>query len=419
MLTPEEKQRIEEEERNRLEQEEYRAQVRRDLLGERGPAASVHPKGRKPKSALIVGGIVLAVGVGAIGVALLRKAPVATPATTSTKAPAVIPAASPGGEEKPSEKPSALSPPPSARLTTSQIAELATPAVVVVENYNEDGEKASQGSGYVFAPDGVIVTNYHVVRGAKSLAVRVPSRDPVRADSLLGYSIGHDVAVIQISGGPLRALSTDVVEQVKVGDHVVAIGAPLGLESTVSEGIVSAVREGGGLHVIQTTASISPGSSGGPLLNDYGKVVGLTTANIVNGQNLNFVIGSRHITELLSGKRHMSLSEMLNETKVTDPLPASTISVAARNAVQLSFNVNGQQGATLEGSYTVSGGGNDVGVVLVAAGGTIIVNSGRVSGAGQFRQRLSRGQYSIVFDNRFSTFTSKSVSPDLKLIYYK
>jgi S1-C subfamily serine protease len=307
------------------------------------------------------------------------------------------------------------------RLTTAQIAQMATPSVVVVENYNEDGVKASQGSGYVFSADGVVITNYHVVRGAKSLSVRVPSGGPQRVDSLLGYSIEHDVAALQISGGgSLPALSTEQIEQAKVGDHVVAIGAPLGLESTVSEGIVSAVREGNGIQIIQTTASISPGSSGGPLLNHYGKVIGLTTALMLNGENLNFVIPSRYAHELLAAKRQMSLAEMLGETQVTEPLPATTLSVAARNAVQLPITVRGQQGAVLEGFYTVSGArGNDVAVMLVGPGGTLIANSGRVSGTGQFRQRLAMGQYSIIFDNRFSVFSSKSVSPDLKLVYYR
>jgi len=116
----------------------------------------------------------------------------------------------------------------------------------------------------------------------------------------------------------------------------------------------------------------------------------------------------------------MSLSEMLGETQVVDSLPASTLSVPARTAIQLPFAVNGQQGAVLEGSYTITGGsGRDVGVALVGPGGSVIVNSGRVSGFGRFKQRLARGTYAIMFDNRFSTFASKSVSPDLKLTYYK
>jgi len=81
---------------------------------------------------------------------------------------------------------------------------------------------------------------------------------------------------------------------------------------------------------------------------------------------------------------------------------------------------SGQQGAVLEGTYTITGGaGRDVAVTLVSPTGAVILNSGRVSGFGQFKQRLPRGNYMILFDNRFSTFSSKSVSPDLKLTYYR
>jgi hypothetical protein len=272
----------------------------------------------------------------------------------------------------------------------------------------------------VFSGDGIIITNYHVIRGAESLNIRLPGQEPYRVDSVLGYQIDHDVAAVQVSGGTLSALTTDILDEPKVGDKVVAIGAPLGLESTVSEGIVSAVRDAGTIHIIQTTASISPGSSGGPLLNEYGKVIGLTTATVRDGQSLNFVVSAKHISELLSRRQPVSLAEMLNQTKVSERIGSSTIMVPARNAMQLPFVVNGQQGATLEGTYSITGGaGNDVGVMLLGGNNAVIVNSGRVAGSGQFRQRLPRGQYRLIFDNRFSTFTSKSVTPDLALTCYK
>jgi hypothetical protein len=304
-------------------------------------------------------------------------------------------------------------------LTTGQIAELATPSMVIVENYNEDGQKAEQGSGYVYSADGVVMTNYHVVRGAASLAVKVPGKSETRVASLLGYDIAHDVAALKLDGS-FRALATEeTADQTKTGDRVVAIGAPLGLENTVSEGIVSAVREINETHIIQTTASISPGSSGGPLLNQFGKVIGLTTSQMVNGQNLNFVIASTHLTDLKNNPRQLTLAEMLSETRVSEDLVQSTIAVPAQRAAWMRFNVNGQQGAVLEGSYSVTGGGNDVNVKLVAQPNTVLVDSGRVTRYGQFKQRLPRGSYTILFDNGFSLFTTKSVSPELKRVYYR
>ena len=370
-LSDEQKKRIREEEQARLAEEQYRAQVRRELQNRAGVTPLVAPKSSTLKWLLILAGIVVAVCAGAWILGQLhqpgRESGSGGSATGSSEHPK--------GAENP-VKPSPLAP---TKLTTAQIAERATPSVVIVENFNEDGEKAGQGSGYVFSADGVVITNYHVIRGARSLMVRVPSQESVRVDSVLGYSIEHDIAAMQISAS-LPALKGEYLEPVKVGDRVVAIGAPLGLESTVSKGIVSALRNAGGTQIIQTTASISPGSSGGPLFDEYGKVIGLTTAQMRDGQNLNFVIAIRHVSELLNQKRPLSLSEMLSETQVVDSLPASTLSVPARTAIQLPFAVNGQQGAVLEGSYTITGGmGNDVGVALVGQGGSVIVNSGRVA----------------------------------------
>ncbi len=418
-LSDEQKKRILEEEHHRLAEEQYRAQVRQDLRGKVDgptPTASLTPqKSNITKPLLLVAAAVVVLlcvwifASGRFSHAVQSSTPVSATGTTPESTPAST-----------AIKPSPTTPPPPQKLTTAQIADRATPSVVLIENLNEDGEKAGQGSGYVFSGDGTIITNYHVIRGAKSLSVKVPGREPYRVDSILGYEIDHDVAALQVSGASLPALSTETVEEPRVGDRVVAIGAPLGLESTVSEGIVSAIREAGTMHIIQTTASISPGSSGGPLLNEFGRVIGLTTSTVLNGQSINFVVSARHVSELLSRKQPLSLEEMLTQTQVTDQLPSSTIPVPARNVVQLPFNVIGQQGAMLEGTYTITGGaGRDVGVMLVGAGGVMILNSGRVSGAGQIKRRLPRGSYAILFDNRFSNFSAKSVSPDLKLSYYR
>jgi hypothetical protein len=382
-----------------------------------------HPSGFVPPAAgalvpqrprfhlyLVAGGSLLA-ALAIVAILFMVFGRSKAPGTSSTAA------ALPSSEiatNKPSPRP--LPPVP---LGTAQIAELATPSVVVVENYNEDGQKAELGSGYVFSPDGIVMTNYHVVRGAASLAVKIPGREETRVDSLLGYDVAHDVAALKLDG-TFPALATEDADEVKTGARVVAIGAPLGLENTVSEGIVSAVREINGVHVIQTTASISPGSSGGPLLNEFGKVIGLTTAQMVNGQNLNFVIAAKHLIDLRNDGHPMTLAEMLAQTRVSEDLPQSTITVPARQAGWLRFTVPGQQGAVLEGSYSITGGGNDVNVTLVTLpNNAVLVNSGRVSSSGQFKQRLTRGTYTIFFDNRFSVFTSKSVSPDLKLVYYR
>jgi S1-C subfamily serine protease len=420
-LSDEQKQRILQEEQQRLAEEQYREQVRRELQSQTNSAAPVGTKSNSLATVLILVGALIAICALVMVIRFTRQGPVASQSTTaSSRTEPSAASVTPLTSTAPANKgPSPLSPPPPQELTTAQIADRATPSVVVVENFNEEGVKASQGSGYVFSGDGIVITNYHVIRGAKLLSVRVPGSDPYRVESVLGYDIDHDVAAIQVSGRSLSALLTETIEEPKVGDRVVAIGAPLGLESTVSEGIVSALRNIGTMRIIQTTASISPGSSGGPLLNEYGKVIGLTTSTERNGQSLNFVVSAKHVSELLGHRQPISLEDMLRQTQVSQPLTSTTIMVPARNVMQLPFRV-GQQGALLEGTYTITGGaGRDVGVALTGPGGAVIVNSGRVTGYGQFKQHLSLGQYTIVFDNRFSNFSSKSVSPDLKLMYYR
>jgi S1-C subfamily serine protease len=427
-LSEDHKQRIIEEESQRLAEEKFREKVRRDLLkmsstpplGNREAEVPVSPQFAASEPPRQSRGTAVAVGLAGIvlvaAALLFGRGLLSSPAEAKSEV-------TPALKSKSSVTVGAVAPAPEApvKLTTSQIAESATPSVVVIESIDENGSKSGHGSGYVFASDGTVVTNYHVVRGATRLNVRLTSGATLPAESVLAYDVDHDIAVLKTSGASsLSPLATQDTGQPKVGDKVVAIGAPLGLESTVSEGIVSAMREVGNTHIIQTTTSISPGSSGGPLLNEFGKVIGLTTAYLRDGQNLNFVMSARHITALMERKRPMALAEMLSETKATTPMAPNTFMVPARGTYKINITVPMQQGALFEGSYDVSGGrGNDVDVQLRAADNQVVLDSGRVSGSGQIRIRLPRGSYVLYFDNHFSTFSSKSVSPDLKLTYYR
>jgi hypothetical protein len=193
MLTPEEKQRIADEERKRLEEEQYRAQVRRDLQSRPEPSPQAPGRSRTLKVALIL--VAVAVFLCAVVLLLIRYNQSGD--NTSPQAATEVQDENP---DKPSPSPSPVTP---AKLTTAKIAELATPWVVVVESFNEDGGKAGQGSGYVSSADGAVVTNYHVIRGAKSANVKVPGKGSVSVEWLLGYSIENDVAVLQIPGSAI------------------------------------------------------------------------------------------------------------------------------------------------------------------------------------------------------------------------
>jgi len=179
-----------------------------------------------------------------------------------------------------------------------------SPAVVVVET--QKGNKKGLGTGFFINSRGQIVTNYHVIYGADNAVVRTQAgrRYPVKrivaenreADLVLITADipGQEISPVEISG-----------KLPEVGEKIYAIGHPMGLEKTVSEGIVSAIRKLPKLgDIIQITAAISPGSSGGPVFNASGVVIGVARATLRAGQNLNFAVPGQKVLQLKSGGGH-------------------------------------------------------------------------------------------------------------------
>ena len=176
-----------------------------------------------------------------------------------------------------------------AEKTTREIYDQSKNAVVLLISYDLNGAPASQGSGFYFETNR-IASNFHVVKGASSVRFRViGSKQWHAAKKIASVSTDLDLAVLEVdqTGPPLKISS---VESVGVGDKIVAIGNPEGLEGSVSEGIVSGVRGTGRFRILQITAPISHGSSGGPLFTAAGEVVGVTTSSLMDSQNLNFAV---------------------------------------------------------------------------------------------------------------------------------
>jgi S1-C subfamily serine protease len=170
-----------------------------------------------------------------------------------------------------------------APLTPDKIAERAIPSIVLIKT------ASGHGTGFVVAPDGRIATNLHVIGDAQQATVVLADGRELRDIEVLGVDDDHDLMVLRVPARNLRPLTLGDSTKVKPGERVVAIGHPLGLGNTVSDGLVSAVRKiNPQLTVLQISAPISPGSSGGPLFNDRGEVIGVSTLIITQGQNLNF-----------------------------------------------------------------------------------------------------------------------------------
>jgi len=184
-------------------------------------------------------------------------------------------------------------------LTTAQIATRCNDSVVLIEVNDAFGKVAAVGSGFIVSADGKIATNHHVIANAHGVTVKLSNGDSFQMKRIVADDPKHDVAIIEVAGVNLPTLSLAPSGSAVVGEHVVAIGSPLGLQNSVSDGIVSGIHEVDGANWIQTTAPVSPGNSGGPLLTMEGKVVGLITFGFVKGQNLNFAAPADVVATLL------------------------------------------------------------------------------------------------------------------------
>jgi hypothetical protein len=198
---------------------------------------------------------------------------------------------------------------PAMAKTPSQVFEEVSASVVVVEAYDARGTQIGQGSGVIIAP-GEVATNCHVLKDADRLQVR---HGQVRHSALVRLSdADRDLCQIIAAGLTARPAAIGATKVLKVGSRVYAVGAPRGLELTLSEGIVSGLREVAGGRFIQTTAPISPGSSGGGLFDENGALVGLTTFYVSEGQNLNFALPVEWLRELHA--RHKAQTPVKDST---------------------------------------------------------------------------------------------------------
>jgi S1-C subfamily serine protease len=185
-------------------------------------------------------------------------------------------------------------------LSTAEIVRRANDSVVLIVVNNALGKPAKEGSGFILSSDGKIATNHHVVEGAGSVIVRLSNGASFQMESVLADDPEHDVAIIKVSGHNLPFLELAPVSAAIPGEKVVAIGSPLGLQNSISDGIISGIRtDGKGRKWIQTTAPVSPGNSGGPLLVSDGRVIGAITWGFVEGQNLNFAVPSEVVATIL------------------------------------------------------------------------------------------------------------------------
>jgi len=183
-------------------------------------------------------------------------------------------------------------------LTTSEIAATVGSSVVTITTLDSTGREIGQGSGFLVRGDGVIVTNWHVLAGAAAASIMLKSGASFNRVMFLGGDQAIDVALIRVQGADMPTVQM-TPSLPDVGAKIVTLGSPLGFTNTVSEGIVSAIRDLDGQQLVQVTAPISPGSSGGAILDQLGRVFAISTGSVKAGQQINFGIPVKSVLTLL------------------------------------------------------------------------------------------------------------------------
>ncbi|HEX4960227.1 MAG TPA: trypsin-like peptidase domain-containing protein [Thermoanaerobaculia bacterium] len=179
-------------------------------------------------------------------------------------------------------------------------------SVVLLKNLDASGDEVAEGTGFVIG-NGYIVTNHHVVEGASRMEAVLADKSILELSGILVQDAGHDLAILKAPASHLKPLSLVGADPVEPGERVVVLGNPLGFSSTLSDGIVSAYREKGIEEdpdfikgpLLQITAPISEGSSGSPVMNLNGEVVGVAVAFFEGGQSLNFAVPASSVRRLL------------------------------------------------------------------------------------------------------------------------
>ena len=187
-------------------------------------------------------------------------------------------------------------------------------AVVVIVTYDLEGNPMMQGSGFIVRSDGAIVTNYHVISNAEDIKVKAGEK-VLKVEGLLHIDKENDIVILKVDAEGLQVVKIGDVEEAEVGENVYVISSPQGLENTISDGILSGIREiNPKRKILQITAPISKGSSGSPVFNKNGEVIGIATLLIEKAQNLNFAMP----VNLIKDKFSLTKITKLKDVEVED-----------------------------------------------------------------------------------------------------
>lgn len=231
-------------------------------------------------------------------------------------------------------KPPTTSPPgggsgANAKLTAKEIYQQSSPAIVRIDVQDVSGQRV--GTGFIVDKSGLVATNLHVIGGSAKIKVKLGNATELDVANIAGYDKGRDLALLRVSSGAaLPTIRLGDSDTLIPGDQVVAIGNPLGFDNTVSAGLISSVRvvctaeqaaqgqcaDSGNIDLkfLQISVPISQGSSGGPLFNQSGEVIGVTTGIITQGQSINIAVPTNYLKRLLAQPGAIALDKFASDT---------------------------------------------------------------------------------------------------------
>lgn len=337
--------------------------------------------------------------------------------TTRTSAPASQPVTTQESVLQPKTSPVASVPRPHV-LSAQDIFQMANSSMALIETFDDEGHKLEQGSGFVVSSDGATITNYHVIRGATRATAKFGDGSSSDVTGVVAFDESHDVAVLKLASPPQSALHIGDSDGVQVGQKIIAIGSPLGLQNTVSEGIVSGLRNG----IIQMSDPISPGSSGGAVFDSYGNVIGISVATVTAGQNLNFAVPIKWAKPYLKAENSRTFADVIAENTVTNDALDGSVTIPAGQSKNWTFNVNPNvmNNAEIQGQVSSTGGvGGNITLALYLQGQPQPIYFCRETNCSIDQKLSARGIYVLTLDNRASALFARTVTGKLSTKYVK
>jgi S1-C subfamily serine protease len=209
--------------------------------------------------------------------------------------------------------------PSQVRSTAGEIYKQAAASVVSIEGFDERGQVRWTGTGFIVASDGKVITNYHVIRNSKQATVRLANGDAYDSVEVMDIDRRKDIALLKIKAVDLLPIRIGTSSSSQIGDPVYSLSNAQGLDNSLSEGLISGFRQMDGYRLIQITAPISHGSSGGPLFNSKGEVIGITSGSLRDAQSLNFAIPVDYARGILASPSAPRSLEAVYDPEETAP----------------------------------------------------------------------------------------------------